>query len=216
MTEDMENTSPQAAQSWSETWIKAVTQPSEEAYQEIINDPGASTKKANLWVFLAALAGAVISSLLGSMFGSSLLGGQAGVGFAGLFGALICAGPIAGALAVLGLAISSGIIQLIANALGGEGTRQQLVYGMAAFLAPISLVSTVISGIPLLRILSFLLSIYGMVLTVIAVKAVNKLDWGKSVVASLGLLLVIVLIAGFVIMVLALLGPAIGNVYNNL
>jgi hypothetical protein len=216
MAEEFESMEQGKSMTWSEVWIKAVTEPSEEAYREIMEDPGASPRKANTWVFLASLVGMVIGALLDGLFGTSLLGSNYSLGFAGLIGTMICVGPIVGALAVLSLAISSGIIQAIAKALGGEGNRNELVFGMAAYLAPLSLVSSIMSGIPVLKYLGWLLSLYGLVLNVIAVKAANKFDWGKAVAASLGILVVLAFVAGFVILVLALLGPAIGNVYNSI
>ena len=202
--------------SWIDIWIKALTQPSEESYVEIINDPQASSKKANTWVFLAAFVAFVISILFGAVFSTDLYGGIGGLGFGWIFGTMICAGPVSGVFAVLGLIISSGIIQAIAKALGGEGEREQLVFVMAAYVAPISLISTFIGSIPYVSILGWVVSIYAFVLNVIAVKATNKFSWGKAIASSLGILLLIGVIAVAVIVILALIGPAIGNIYKNL
>lgn len=218
---DMADMSPDVVEgeslSWSETWIKAVTEPSEESYTTIVNDPEASPRKAYLWVFITSVIGYALVASLGGLMAAGMLGMRgAGELAGGFFGALVCGGPVVGVISVIGLAIGAGIIQGIAKALGGEGTHSQLIYGMASYTAPISLVSSVLSIIPIVNYLSIPLSIYGIVLNVIAVKATNKFSWGRAIGASLGILVLIALIAGVVILVLALLGPAIGNIYSSI
>src|SRR3990170_3601181 len=60
--------------SWSETWIKALTQPSEASYAEIVNDPGAAPRKAYIWIFISSLVGFIIYILIGSLFGTNVIG----------------------------------------------------------------------------------------------------------------------------------------------
>lgn len=201
---------------WSEIWIKAVTEPSEETYREIISDPGASNRKANTWVFLAAMGAWILSALLGYFLGTSLLGTQMDSGPTILVGSLICAGPMAGVFAILSLGISSGIRQAVARLLGGEGQRRELAFAMAAYIAPLVLLSSLLSALPVIKYLSYLISLYTLVLNVVAIKAVNRFEWGKAVLASLSVLLVAVGVALVVILLLVLLGPSIGEIFNSL
>ena len=101
--------------------------------------------------------------------------------------------------------------------LGGTGTYAKLAYAFAAYLAPLTLVSSFISAIPLVNCLTLPIAIYGIVLNVIAVKAVHQFGWGKALASSVlvfaGILLVV---AVGVIVILALLGPAIGTVFSNI
>lgn len=71
---------------------------------------------------------------------------------------------------------------------------------------------------PLVNCLAFPLGIYGLVLNAIAVKAVHQFSWGRALAASFALLAValLCLLPVFVIVVLAILGPAIGNIFSNI
>src|SRR5512137_2314245 len=113
---------PAASYSWSETWIKALTQPSVKAYEAIVNDPKASPNRAYIWVAVTALIGYALSVLLQTMLGStmsflSLPGREGAAGALGTAGAgigtLICCAPVVAAGAVLGLVIAAGLSNLI-------------------------------------------------------------------------------------------------------
>jgi hypothetical protein len=201
-------------QSWINIWIAALTRPSVETYTQFSDDPDATSQRAYKWVFLAAGLSALISSLLGAAL-SGGPGSNGGAGFSVL--TLICIIPFSGLFAVLGLAIGAGITQVIASALGGEGNYSRLVYSFAAYIAPLSIISSVVATIPFVQLLGIPLGIYGIVLNVTAVKAVNNFSWGRAIGSSLlifGLLLVIVAI--FTIAGLALLGPSINNVFQDI
>jgi hypothetical protein len=65
--------SPQApSYSWSEVWIKALTRPSVETYQSIVNDPRARPNRAYIWVAVAGLIGYVIATALQIIWGTIL------------------------------------------------------------------------------------------------------------------------------------------------
>jgi hypothetical protein len=208
--------------SWSQTWLNALLRPSVKTYEDIIADPQASTNRAYIWVFISALLGYGISTLVQAGFAALRGGGVPATGeVSGVFGSplpsLVCGVPLFALLSVFGLIISAGISHFVAAGLGGTGTYSKLAYALAAYLAPLTLISGVIAGIPIPNCLNFPLGIYGIVLNVIAVKAVHQFSWGKALAASIlvfaGILLVV---AVFVIVILALLGPAIGNVFSNI
>ena len=212
--------------SWSEVWINALTKPSVATYERLVHDPGASANKAYLWVFICALIGYVFSSLIGLAIGGLFDGGMfAGFNNSYLFGSwfiqLICCLPIVAILAVVGLVISAGITQLIARALGGTGTYSELVYANAAYGAPISLVSGILFTVPFVNLcLGIPLAIYSLVLTVIAVNAVNQLGWGKAIVAAfiVPVAITVFVICGAIAVIsgLALTGPQIGDVFSDI
>lgn len=198
--------------SWKEVWISAITKPSTETYERILQDPKSSANRAYGWVFISSLVGGAIGILI-----SSIIPGEnelyPGLG---LVTSMLCL-PVLAAISVIGLAISSGITQLVASALGGTGTYSKLVYAWAAYLAPIGFISSVIASIPLVNILGFPLVIYGMVLNVIAVKAVHQFGWGRAVASSVLILVgILVFVACAVIIALAVVGPAVGNVFSNI
>lgn len=106
--------------SWSETWIKALTQPSEAAYGEIAEDPGSSLRTAYTWVFVSSLIGYIFYNLVSGLLGTNYLIGEDLGG--SLVLVLLCGAPLGAIFALLGLIINVGITQFIASALGGSGT----------------------------------------------------------------------------------------------
>jgi hypothetical protein len=210
-----------------ETWIKALTKPNQEAYREIVNDPGASIGKAVLWLAAAGLLSGLFTGIVNWLFGTSafsqisqftdydiprMAGSFMSVitgAFGGLFGAII------------GAFILIGLVHLVSRMLGGTGSFEKLFYSTAAFQAPMSLVTAVVSAIPFVNFcLSPLIGIYGIVLAVIANKATHEYDTGKAVIATLAPVLVIFLFCCCIVVLFgsvfsALLGPTVGDVFNN-
>jgi hypothetical protein len=209
-------------QPWNEVWLKALTQPSVESYEDIVSRPGISTRKAYTWIFLSSLVGSVLTMIgvvfLGSL--STLGADQAPEAFSGLgftVGALVCAAPVGGLLAVLGLMISAGISQAIASALGGEGTFEKLAYAISAYASPLGIVTSLLSLVPIVNCLSLPVGLYGIFLNILAVKSVHRFSWGKAIASSVAVIaLILILIACLIIGVLALMGPAIGSVFSNI
>jgi MFS family permease len=201
------------ALSWREVWIQALTRPSVATYQSLIQAPQASPKRAYGWIALSALITFLISAMGTLLWGT--LGEAEGMGGVS---SILCGLPVAAVLAVLGVAIMAGVSNLIARLFGGAGTYSALVYAFAAYLTPLSLISGVLSLVPILGVfLAPLPGLYGLVLNVIAVKAVHKFSWWKAVVSSVAVLLgIVVIVAVIVIMLLILLGPAIQGVFETI
>jgi hypothetical protein len=205
---------------WFDIWIQAVTRPSVATFEKIGRDPKASTTRGFLWVFITSLVGYAFimagQMAFGGPAGASMFGGQSNLEPVQMLVIFACQTPIIAGLSIVGLAISAGITTLIARALGGSGTFSQLVYAFAAYEAPLTLVSGVLGAIPFVIFLNFFLGIYGIVLNVIAVKAVHRFGWGKAIVSSMVILFgILVLIAVVTIVILALIGPEIEHVFNN-
>jgi hypothetical protein len=215
-----------------DTWIDAFTKPREETYARIVAQPSASATKAFLWVFLASLltsiVGAVVSlggqqmesirQLLPPEIASQLpVGADPTIGI----GTVICGAPVGALFAVLFFAISTALVQWVAKLFGGTGTFDKLAYAFSSFAVPYSVVSALLALlgiIPFVGILtgliSFALSIYVIVLEVLAVKAVNRLDTGKAAGAVLLPWLAIVLIVCCCIIAsVSLLAPVMGETF---
>jgi len=210
---------PAEALPWYQVWIKALTEPRVASYESLVTRPGVGLGRACLWVGLAGLISVVISTAAFVAFGTlDAAFQQTGDGLGDLSGAGLFFACLAGLFAIPRLLVSAGISHVLARALGGTGTYDQLAYGMAAYSAPGSLVSSAISFIPCLGILVALpLSLYLIFLNILTIKAVHHLSWGRAVLSSvLWIALVLVLIACLTIVILALLGPAIGNVFSNI
>jgi hypothetical protein len=192
-----------ASLSWHEVWIRALTRPSVATFERLLRDPYASSGTAYAWVFYSALVGTGLASLVQSAFPDSVGASSVGAG-------VICGAPVAAVLSVLGLIVTAGITQFVAGLLGGIGTYRELVYATAAYLAPLSLIESVVGEIPVFNYLLIPLALYGIALNVIAVKAVNRFGWGSAIAASVLVFVgIVVMVAIAVFAFLALLGPAI-------
>jgi hypothetical protein len=136
-------------------------------------------------------------------------------------GTVICGAPVGALFAVLFFAISTALVQWVAKLFGGTGTFDKLAYAFSSFAVPYSVVSALLALlgiIPFVGILtgliSFALSIYVIVLEVLAVKAVNRLDTGKAAGAVLLPWLAIVLIVCCCIIAsVSLLAPVMGETF---
>lgn len=207
-----------------ETFIKAITKPNDQAYREIANDPGASIGKAVLWLGISGLVGGFFTGLFQWIFGSStfsmvseyadvdipeVAGGIGGV-FSGAFGGLFGA--------IIGGFIFVGLVHLVSRMLNGTGSFEKLFYTVAAFQAPLGLITGVLVGIPFLgACISVLVGIYTIVLAVIANKAVHEYDTGKAVIATLAPAVVIFLFCCCVIAVFGtIFGAAFGDMFGNI
>jgi hypothetical protein len=220
---------------WISTWIMAVTKPNEQTFATLAEHPDAmSNSRAFTWVFLAGTVSAIVSGLLGAIAQvagfapqtpglAELFGGNAnrGVGFA--LGLSICSSPVVGALGVLFFAIGVGVIQWVAKMFKGTGTFSQLAYVMAAVSVPFTLVSSILTpfnSIPFVGLcfsgLSGLLGIYALVLEIMAVKGVNKFDWGQAAGSVLLPGLLLICCAVVFISSMAAMGLAIGDTFKNL
>jgi hypothetical protein len=201
--------------SWNRVWISAITQPSVETYENLARDPNASFMKACLLMLVSGFTSGVILILMVYVLTHTTAYGGTDLSF--LLWSLLCIAPIAGIQSVLGLVITTGISQATARALGGTGTFSKLAFASAAYRAPMMIATGFVSLIPLFNLLSLPLGLYGVVLNVIAVKAVNQFGWGKAIIS--GFLVVagfVVAVACIVIVGLALLGPAIDSTMSSI
>ncbi len=190
---------------WIQTWIKAITQPNERSFVEIINSPEATQKTAFIWVFIAGtvagLTQAVVNTISLATGAASPLssipgleqyfpsgGGNTDITtLATTLFTGICSAPIAGLVSILFFALGIAIIQWIAKLFGGTGSFEKLAYAFAAISTPMALISVVLSFIAVIpyvgfcgSILSFGLAIYSFYLQVTATKAVNNFGWGQA------------------------------------
>jgi hypothetical protein len=190
--------------SWSRVWFNVLTRPSTKTFEQILRDPQASPRRAYWWVFTSAIIGTVIQSVLFRLVF------KAGFEELGLQPTPLICVPVVAAMAVLGIAINAGITQGAAGRLfGGKGTYGSLIYALAAWVAPIYLISSLIAGIPYFQCFTIPLSIYGLVLGVIAVKAVNQFGWAQAVVSYIVVyVLVVMVVAGITICVVLFFGPS--------
>lgn len=213
---------PQRSYSWSEVWVNTITKPSVETFEDIVADPNASASKAYTWVLITSFISYIV--IIGLSFLLDAFLGTTGIEQFGFVESItsslllvMCCAPILSLLAVLGLALNAGISQFVAGLLGGTGSYNDLAYAFGAYQAPLTLISSAISVVPYLNCLGIFIVIYGIVLNITAIKAVNKFDWARAIMSSVVVLVgILAIVAVFVIIFLALLGPAIGTVFSNI
>ncbi len=226
---------------WLPVWIKAITKPNEQTFVDITEHPDAKARTAYIWVFIAGTLSGIIQAFAaaitaatgagsplstntrhGTIFPPNHGGGGEGVG-AALIGGL-CASPLVGLLSVVFFALVVAIIQWIAKLFGGTGTYEKLLYAFAAITVPFTIISSLfvlLSAIPFVGIctgiISFGLSIYALVLEVMAVKAVNRFGWGQAAGSVLMPGCVVIIVCACVVIGgLMLMGPMIGNVFSEI
>jgi hypothetical protein len=213
---------PAPTLTWMDVWISAITEPSAKTYENFLRDPKVSSRRAFGWIFFSSLFGFFISFLLQillnrDLFNSLSINLNTPI-VLGVFGiVLVCAAPLTAGLSVFGLIISAGLTQWIATGLGGKGNFTELAYAIAAFSAPITLASSLIASIPLINLLSIFLGIYALVLNIIAIKAANRFGYGSAIATVILLWVGMIVVIGFIVVLfLVLLGPAIGNFFQNI
>jgi hypothetical protein len=214
----LEPAAPAASLSWSEVWQRALLQPTVESYETLIRDPKANASRGYTWMAVCGVISYALSALLGLALGAAQVDTVSVTQLAGEgVTTLLCGVPAAALGGIIGVAISAGISHLIARALGGTGTYDKLAYAVAAYQAPLMLISSVLSAVPYLCFLSYALSAYAIVLNVIAVKAVHRFGWGQAIVSSVIVLVALIAcIAVVAVAILVLLGPVIGDVFSNI
>jgi len=197
--------------SWFQAWRAALTRPSVATYADLLLDPKVSLRRATAWLFTASflsylvgvgIQAAVFPGTLAEIIRGAAETAPAGVGVTPtllLVISLACTPFLAGFILVLYL-VGFGIIQFIASALGSQGSYTELVYAHAAYLAPLTLLTTVLGMIPLVNCLTLPLALYSFGLQLLALKAATRMEWSR-VIATL---LVIVLLIGLVVAVLGL------------
>jgi len=200
-------------------WLK-ITQMTEQFFAQ--EAPRASGSNTLISVVILAVLSAVLSAL------SSLIGGglqaallppeyrdMAAAGLGGSVVCAICSGLIGTAL---GFYIGNGLTYLGARVLGGDGDFGTQTYLQSLFAVPIGIVSAVAGLVPVVGAIAVLaLAVYAFILNVRLFKVIHNLTSGKAVAAIiLPGLAVAVVVACLMIVILIVLGPAIGNVFSDI
>ena len=191
-------------------WRAAVTRPNEATFRHLVEDPSATLGRAILWLStsmgVSLLASTIIQALAASLaFGSGFTSDELSLLNPGMIGGvslatgLLCGLPTSVVFGVLGILIFAGAIQFIAGAFGGEGRFAQMVYALAAFTAPLTILTALTGWIPIVNCLAVPIGIYALALNLLAIKSVHGLSWGAAAATVFSLLLI-----------LALLGVVIG------
>lgn len=191
-----------------QTWINVLTHPGETVFQEERLKPQAKIATAIIWVIIAAVVAAIFGAIRmaiggGASFMQAIMLNQdlppemrqqftqyaamsSGTIFGTLFGMLI--------FVPLAFIIGSGILFVVAKMFGGEGDFEEHTYLLATIWAPITIINAVLGVVPFLgACLTFIISIYQLVLATFAIKVAHNLPGGKAAATVLIPILVVFL-----------------------
>ena len=202
-------------QQWFHVWRAAVMSPRTSTYADIASRPGVNSRRALAWMLTASL-----TSVL-PLVSLSLLHIRSGVSTTRVADALAEAlnspllltfVPIAiGVVTALGLAAWAAIAHLTARLLGGDGRFPALLFGFAAFSAPLTLIGTVLVTVTPVQGLSTIAFAYQVLLAIIATKAIHRLGWVRAIVPTALATVLVFVVAPFclqAILFLILFRPA--------
>ena len=197
--------------SWRHTWTTAITKPSVNTYTAMCQDPKANAWRPTLWIILAGLIAAILA------LGADYLTHQVAYRALTNTDLAIVAGPrlLIGVIgSLLGFVIFVGVQHLIAQRLGGRGTFGQQAYVVGAIMAPLLILTTVVASLPIINIASPFIALFGLIIEIVAIKAVYNFGWIKTLLSSfvIWIFVAALLLGGL----LYLLGPSIGAVFSNI
>jgi hypothetical protein len=196
---------------WYEVWKRAIMQPNLHNYIQLISDPSGNFLRGLMFI----LAGTLLSTVIGipsqiitnlaleddQFFGPY----QFYTPETNIFFTLVCGIPFAILITTIVYAIYVAITHVAALVLGGQGSIDKLGYGLSLYVAPLSIINALISLVltPLALIatplfvlanlasfgLGLVILVYGIVLSVIATKAVHQFGWPQATIAALATLI---------------------------
>ncbi|MBW7881843.1 MAG: YIP1 family protein [Caldilineaceae bacterium] len=194
-----------------ETWLKVTTAPNDATFEAERQKPQATLTTALIWMLIAGVVAGVIGFLSSLVFASAMRGivpemlaqselppeARAQIQMllnTGIFGAAGAANLASIITVPLFFLIGVGIYHLIAKLLGGTGEFGRYAYLNAAYAAPLGILVTLLSLVPIVNCLTIVVSIYQLVLAYFATKVEHQLTSGKAILVILIPILVVVLL----------------------
>lgn len=173
-----------------DVWMTVTTVQDVKAYEETLDDPGAGLGRAFTWMAIAGVVNALVFPILflinpqfselASMpeFEQMTRSVNMSAFMVLLTVSMLFIVPIG---SVVNLAITGGIQHFLAVMFGGTGNYTRTVYALAAFLAPMTIVTSIATVIPFVgQCLTLPLGIYNIVLNVRALKAAHSISTGAA------------------------------------
>jgi hypothetical protein len=202
---------------WFEVWLSALTQPNVQAYEQMLADPNANTTRASTWLLISGS----VAGLLAVVFNPAFQSLPETLGAAGvsefdpttfMIVMILCVVPLSGLASTLGTMLGALLLNWVAKLLGGLGTFTRQFYAIAAYTAPLTLVSAGLTVVPILGCLGALLGLYAIWLNVVAIRAAQEMETGRAIAVVVLLDVVFFCLVGIVYLsALSALLPALGN-----
>ena len=195
-----------------QTWLKVTTSPNEATFEAERQKPSATLSTALIWMVIYAVIAAILGWISSMLFAGAMQSAlpQALAQFdlpaetraqlqqvmtSGLFAGLGSANLSAIITIPLFFLISVGVFHLIAKLLGGIGEYGRFAYLNAAFTAPLGILSSLISLLPVVGCVAIAIPIYEIFLAYLAVRTEHKLSSGRALITVLLPLLAVLALA---------------------
>lgn len=176
---------------WSEVWTAALTRPSVQTFEHILQDEGAGLRRGVIWIVAAAALAtvmltafnlALVPDMQALMAEPGIQGGMPAFSSETITLMLLIAAPFTMILLVGGFVMMAAVVHGLAFAAGGRrpeqaGLWQKLFYALAAAQAPLLLLGSFVRFVPCVGTwLLIVVYVYVIVLARQAVQAVYGLD----------------------------------------
>lgn len=207
-----------------QTWLRVLTNPNEVTFEAERQKAGATLATAAIWMVIAGLITGVVGFLQSMMMAGAIQGAipqllaqldlppeteaqLTPLLNSGALGGMGAANLWAIVSVPLGFLIGVGILWLLARLLGGTGEYGRYAYLMAAFAAPLTILSALLGLIPLAgSCIAFIVYIYQLVLTYYATKVEHQLSSGRAItVVLIPVIVALLLILCFVFLLVGML-----------
>jgi hypothetical protein len=198
------STAPLPTMKWYDVLREVLLHPTENTFTRILDDPAASSKRAFIWVAVYGLVYGFINAAVNTETTP-------------LVWLTLIYSPV---MAVVGLTISAFLLHLIAGRYGGQGTFNRMVYAIGTievtygllFSILATIFGTVLISLGMVAVLVELaFGLFSIYLTAQAIKAVEQFSISKAYWTLILLILLGGVLAACLIVLLALLGPALGS-----
>jgi len=198
-------------------WLRTLLWPTPTTFESNISAPEATIGRACIWVFLGNLLTYWLAFLMNMIISDISTEFITQYWKTLLWSALVFV-PLISFLGVVVLIVGTGVAQMLARLFGGLGTYTKLIYALATFVAPLSILRIVLDDALHLQGASILLWIYGCILTVIAFKSLHRFGWKPALALGIPLAsifavpLPVFIVVG--ITMLSIFGPTISRMLN--
>jgi hypothetical protein len=174
-----------------EAWLAVLLSMDVEAYADVLDDPEAGAGRAFEWIAYSGIISGLMlpfSFLVNPQFKElmdkpelkSLLGNTNTTTFIIIL--TLAMALLVPLFSVIGLAISAAVQNFLVILFGGNGSFGRTAYALAAYLAPVAILTAVLGIIPTVgQCLTSLLGIYNIVLNVRALRASHSLSTGSAI-----------------------------------
>lgn len=170
-----------------DVWMTVLTIRDVSAYEEVLKDPQAGLGRAFTWMAVAGVVNALVFPFLLALNPQyAEMATLPEFQNLNMNAFLVLMTVVMLFLAPLGniinLAVFGGVQSFLAGFFGGTGNFTRTVYAIAAFSAPITMMVSLVSIIPIVgQCLTFPLSIYSLVLNVRALRAAHSISTGAAI-----------------------------------